>query len=231
LIEGEAIVLFGGRRIYARLFHALIDDTGPKRLGHTLMLRPPDPDAVRRRLARIGDIAAAIESGTVALGPQEEISPGLRALARGFRGAARQGGNARDCARGALAEIARVPEDLLSHRPPPPADGAPVTSVTPMLAAASTAMLAGADTAGLPHEPVDGRLAGRLAAIEHAAGASEAASCRTALAILAERGKALAAPIAVEPPAMALETFQAHLAAVMRQLETLPDTAHLRSAA
>jgi intracellular multiplication protein IcmO len=230
LIEGEAIVLFGGRRIYARVFHALIDDTGPKRLGHTLMLRPPDPDAVRHRLARIGDIAAAIESGTVVLGPQEEVSPGLRALVRGFRGAARQGGNARDCARGALAKIARVPEHLLPHRPPP-VDGAPVTSVTPMLAAASTAVLAGADTAGLPNDPVDGRLAGRLAAIEHAAGASEAASCRTALAILAERGKALAAPVAVEPPAVTVETFQAHLAAVMRQLETLPDNVHLRSAA
>jgi hypothetical protein len=89
-----------------------------------------------------------------------------------------------------------------------------------MLAAASTAMLAGADTAGLPDEPVDGRLAGRLAAIEHAAGASEAASRRTALAILAERGKALAAPVVVEPPAVTVETFQAHLAAVMRQLET-----------
>ena len=231
LIEGEAIVLFGGRRIYARVFHALIDDAGPKRLGHTLMLRPPDPDEVRHRLARIGDIAAAIESGSVALGAPEAISPGLRAIVRGFRGAARQGSKVRDCARAALAEIARVPENLLPHRLPPPADGAPVTSVTPMLVAASTAVLAGAGTAGLPSEPVDGHLAGRLAAIERAAGASDAASRRTALAILAERGAALTAPIAVEPPAMTLETFQAHLAAVMRQLETLHDTAHLRPGA
>jgi hypothetical protein len=100
-----------------------------------------------------------------------------------------------------------------------------------MLVAASTAVLAGAGTAGLPSEPVDGHLAGRLAAIERAAGASDAASRRTALAILAERGAALTAPIAVEPPAMTLETFQAHLAAVMRQLETLHDTAHLRPGA
>src|SRR5438067_8154919 len=41
LIEGEAIVLFGGRRIYARVFHAKIDDGGPKRLGRCMMLRAP----------------------------------------------------------------------------------------------------------------------------------------------------------------------------------------------
>ena len=35
LIEGEAVVLFGGRRIYARVFHAAVDDAGPKRLGRT----------------------------------------------------------------------------------------------------------------------------------------------------------------------------------------------------
>jgi hypothetical protein len=33
LIEGEAIILFGGRRIYARLFHAKIETSGPARLN------------------------------------------------------------------------------------------------------------------------------------------------------------------------------------------------------
>ena len=32
LIEGEAIILFGGRRIYARLFHAKFETSGPARL-------------------------------------------------------------------------------------------------------------------------------------------------------------------------------------------------------
>src|SRR6202034_82149 len=61
LIEGEAIVLFGGRRIYACVFHAKIDDAGPKRLGRSVMLRAPDPDAVRGRLQRSASITAAIE--------------------------------------------------------------------------------------------------------------------------------------------------------------------------
>ena len=90
LIEGEAVVLFGGRRIYARVFHAAVDDVGPKRLGRTVMLRAPDADAIREDLARIGRIASSIESGSVALAGEEEASPGLSALVRGFARAARR---------------------------------------------------------------------------------------------------------------------------------------------
>ena len=42
LIEGEAIILFGGRRIYAKLFHAEIDTRGPMRLNRPVALAPPD---------------------------------------------------------------------------------------------------------------------------------------------------------------------------------------------
>ena len=90
LIEGEAVVLFGGRRIYARVFHAAVDDVGPKRLGRTIMLRAPDADAIREDLARIGRIASSIESGSVALAGEEEASQGLSALVRGFARAARR---------------------------------------------------------------------------------------------------------------------------------------------
>jgi intracellular multiplication protein IcmO len=82
LIEGEAIVLFGGRRIYARVFHAKIDDTGPKRIGRSLMLQPPDANELRARLERAGQIAAAIETGKVMVGSNVALSPGLAALRR-----------------------------------------------------------------------------------------------------------------------------------------------------
>ena len=104
LIEGEAVVLFGGRRIYARVFHAAVDDVGPKRLGRTVMLRAPDADAIRDDLARIGRIASSIESGSVALAGEEEASPGLSALVRGFARAARRASGPRACARAALDE-------------------------------------------------------------------------------------------------------------------------------
>jgi len=231
LIEGEAIVLLGGRRIYARVFHAQIDDAGPKRLGRSVMLPNPDPDEVRGRFARLGEIAAAIERGNSALEPDEEVSPVLAALLRGFAKAARRGGDATACARSALDEIGQVREHLLSQRRPPLADGVPVTSVTPMLRAASSAIFAGPDSASHPNEPIDVQLVRSLAAIEQAAGRSASAARRTALATLAERDEALAAAIEVEPPAMTVETFQAHLAAVMRRLEALRDGTSLPKAA
>jgi intracellular multiplication protein IcmO len=231
LIEGEAIVLFGGRRIYARVFHARIDDAGPKRLGRSVMLRAPDADEVRRLFERLGRIAATIENGKLALGPEEEVSSGLAALLRGFREAAQQGGAPRACARGALEEIGRVPRDLLSSSRPQPADGSPITSVTPMLSVATTAVVPGPESAGLPSEPIDVRLVRLLSAIERTAGGSSSAARSAALSILAERDGALEASIDVEPPAMTLETFQAHLAAVMRQLEALRGVASARTAA
>ncbi len=231
LIEGEAIVLFGGRRIYARVFHAKIDDAGPKRLGRTIMLSAPASEQVRARLKYLSGIAATIESGSLASGPDEEISPGLAALLRGFRKAARRGGDAGACARSALKEIGRVPANLLSPPPSQAADGLPITGIAPMLSAASAAVIQGSGNSGLPSEPIDVDLSGRLAAIEQIAAASSSAARSAALSILAERDAALEGQIEVEPPAMTLATFQAHLAAVMRQLQRLRDGDSMRAAA
>ena len=119
LIEGEAIVLFGSRRVYARLFHARIDDAGPKRIGRSIGLRPPKPEQVRAERSRFAAIAAAIEGGRVAAGGEEEASPALAALLQGFADAAHDGGNAGARIRGALAAISQVPEEQLPARPPP----------------------------------------------------------------------------------------------------------------
>jgi intracellular multiplication protein IcmO len=56
LIEGQVILLLGGRLVDARLSHAQIADSGPKRLGRTLRLRPPDPGAIRARRDRTNEI-------------------------------------------------------------------------------------------------------------------------------------------------------------------------------
>jgi intracellular multiplication protein IcmO len=232
LIEGEAIVLFGGRRIYARVFHAQIDDRGPKRLGRTVNLRPPGPDEVRSRFERIGEIAAAIESGKVGRGPAEEVSPALAALLRGFAQAARRGGDAAACAEAAIDEVGRMPGDPLTGCTPSATDGVPVTDVTAMLAAVSKAAFAPAtDPVGEPGELIDVRLVHGLAMIERTAGVSAAVARRRALAILAERDGALAPAVVIEPPAMTVETFQAHLAAVLRELEALWDKADRQSVA
>ena len=90
LIEGEAIVLFGGRRIYARVFHAKVDDSGPKRLGRTVTLTAPDREQVRERLRRLGEIGAMIERGDLVSASGEDPSPVLDALRDGFIAAARR---------------------------------------------------------------------------------------------------------------------------------------------
>ncbi len=231
LIEGEAVVLFGGRRIYARVFHVAVDDVGPKRLGRTVMLRAPDADAIRDDLARIGRIASSIESGSVALAGEEEASPGLSALVRGFARAAQRASGPRACARAALDEIGAVPEELLTRRPGAAPDGTPMTPVTPMLAAASKGPLSGGEAEGPPNEPVDGPLLRGIAAIEGLAGASPAAARSAALSILAERDEALRAPAAVEPPPIDAATFRANLEAVMRQRAALRGPVAERKAA
>jgi hypothetical protein len=100
-----------------------------------------------------------------------------------------------------------------------------------MLSAASSAVVPGSCNTGSPSEPIDVNLSRRLAAIEQVAGASSSAARSAALSILAECDAALERRIEVEPPAIALATFQAHLAAVMRQLQTLRDGDSMRAAA
>jgi intracellular multiplication protein IcmO len=231
LIEGEAIVLFGSRRVYARLFHAEIPESNPKRIGRTMTLRPPDPTEIRKRLSRLDRIAAAISSGKVIAAAEAEPSPAIEAIQRGFMVAARNGGNARACARIALAEIGRLPVSLLPPRPPPPADGTPVTAVTPMLVAASKAVFAGTASTGLPNEPVDTALLRGIAAIERTAGVAEETIRGAALAILASRDAALAAIVPVDPPPMEATVFREHLVRVITQLEAVRDAAAPRKAA
>jgi hypothetical protein len=60
--------LFGGRRIYARVFRSQIDHAVPKRLGRGVMLPGPNRDEVRRGFEGLGHVAVAIESGNLALG-------------------------------------------------------------------------------------------------------------------------------------------------------------------
>jgi intracellular multiplication protein IcmO len=231
LIEGEAIVLFGGRRIYARVFHAKIDDAGPKRIGRSLTLHPPDAIELRARLERAGHIAAAIETGKVMVGANVALSPGLAALLRGFSTAAQSSSTALDCVRNALAEIANLPDSDLPARPAPPADGTPVTSLTPMLSVSSKHVFAGPEQACLPNEPIDDRLLRRIAEVERASGVGETMLHGAGLSILADRDEALAETVVVEPPSMSAEVLEKRINAIIEQLANMRSVGNLRSAA
>ena len=218
LEPGEAIVLFGGRRIYARVFHAKIDDAGWKRLGRTIMLPLPDRGQVLKRLGRADAMAGLIERGALTIGQEEELSPALDALIEGFTRAAQAGATGDECARSALRVVSELPEDRLPRRPQAPADGAPVTAVSPMLVAASVEPIASPDAEGRPGEPIDVTLVRRLIAIETASGLSASAARASAMLALTERDDALLRGAPRDPPAMSAEAFVAALRAVLVEL-------------
>lgn len=216
LLEGEAIFLTGGRRIYGRVFYAQIDDRGVKRLGRSVMLREPDPEAVRQRIETADALAAAIIRGTLTIGQEEPVSPVLRALVEGWDGAARGNHSGVSCARAALAAVGAVPAQNLAQVVPPP--GTPVTSLTPMMEAATASRHAGEASSKPPVPPVDAGLLRRFQQMERAAGVSAMAAREIATSIMAERDEALARLERVDPPAMSDAEFVRRLTELIEHL-------------
>ena len=221
LNKGEAIILFGGRRIYGRVFHAEIDDSGPKRLGRGVDLRPPDPASVRATHADAARLAALIANGDLARDSEGPRPPIIDALIRGFAGAATAGGEVENFAAAALQRVSELPEKMLPPRPSPPADGMPVTSMSPMLASASASPMSGPAGEEAAPGPVDLGLMQAVMAIERGAGQSERDAREAALALLGVRGQAGADSARIEPPVMTPEAFQERLAVVVRELDRL----------
>jgi intracellular multiplication protein IcmO len=230
LIEGEAIVLFGGRRIYARVFHAKVDDSGPKRLGRTVVLAAPDREQVCGRLQRLGEISAMIERGGLVTAGGEEASPVLDALRDGFIAGAKVNAGRPACAQAALAALATLPESALPPRPPPPADGSPVTAVTPMLKAAAQGPIPGPTATETTGETGSVALARSLTSVERLAGLGPIAARSTAMLAVSDREAALAQIARVEPPAMTADALCGHLRLVLVQLHALRSS-RLRRAA
>lgn len=107
LIEGEAIILFAGRRIYAKLFHAKVDSKGPVRLSRPVELRPPDVQKITGDCDRIRNIARAIKRG-IADSRKEEVSPALAAMMRGFVSAGGKKSDVRACVAAAIRAAGEV---------------------------------------------------------------------------------------------------------------------------
>ena len=230
LIEGEAIVLFGGRRIYARVFHAKIDDNGPKRIGRTVVLRLPDTDAIRDRTRRLAEITTLIERGDlIGVGVGEE-SKVIKALFEGFVAASEANLPLAECAASALSFVAALPESALPPRPPAPADGSPVTAVTQMLKAAARGPLSGLTGGAGPTDTKDIDLTRSLAAIERVVGAPPIAARAAGSTALAQRNQALNQIVIVDPPALSSDKFCRHLRDLVASLKTVAGS-DLRKAA
>jgi len=231
LIEGEAIVLFAGRRIYSRVFFAKIDGTGVKRIGRTLMLRTPDRGGILAVLKRSRRLAAVIQSGAVIGAAPEPVSPALRAFVQAFSDAAAAGSDSAACVRASLSAIGELAESALPGRPAAPADGVPVTSLRPMMFTASQQVFAGPGPTGAPNEPVDTRLLRAIGNIERMSGVQEAELRATALMTLAARDAALAEQPHVEPPPMTPEAFERLLSSIIDHVGRLRSATALTNAA
>ncbi len=124
LLPGEAIVLFGGRRVYAKLFHVQLDITGRPRLNRPLMLTAPDIAAVRGPAERVAAIRDRIEGGLLTSEQAVSPNPVLEAMISTLAAAVAAGGTAPACI-GAAVEAAGSAATASSRLLPPP----PVTGV------------------------------------------------------------------------------------------------------
>jgi intracellular multiplication protein IcmO len=100
LIEGEAIILFGGRRIYAKLFHAEIDTRGPMRLNRPIPMVPPDTERLKAQNERVEGILRAFERGLGTARTNSSVT--LTAMLEAFKGAANSGQGGDACVAAAL---------------------------------------------------------------------------------------------------------------------------------
>jgi intracellular multiplication protein IcmO len=204
LLEGEAIVMFGGRRIYAKVFYAKLDTSGPTRLSRPLMLSAPQSEEVLGDVSTTKTIIDNLVSGRTAGPDRVEESPALTAMLDAFSEAARTRQPMAACAATAIraAGAAYLAMQQAGQVNPDGGPGAepPVTDLLPMLeATSSTALVEEADP-GMPARPVNADAMRLLMAIETYASGLPHVARRDSLAALAERDRARELPPKVTPP-------------------------------
>jgi intracellular multiplication protein IcmO len=115
LIEGEAIILFGGRRIHAKLFHADVKVKGPMRLNRCLALPAPDVKKIKASAAKVDALIGRIERGLASDSRRAQPSPPLEAMIQAFARASVEGRKAEAC----IAEALRAVGERAKETPAP----------------------------------------------------------------------------------------------------------------
>ena len=229
LIEGEAIVLFGNRRVYAKLFYAKLDVRGGRlRLNRPAVLRPPALETIERTAARTASIRALIESGGAqAASSQVDTRPVLAAIVEGFRREKEAGKPLADCVQASImaagmpapasspsAQTSMSGHGLASRSIP----DAPGSDYDAMLESVGRLPVAETDTAPiLPPTAGDLDLIDMLTAIEEHSGQFRAQARVRAMQVLAERDAALAG-INHELPAIRPEALAQIIQAMIVEL-------------
>ena len=84
LIEGEAIIVFGKDRVYAKLFYAHLDPRGAMRLNRPIVLPLPEIGRLKEEHRRSSTAADALVKGRAAGRVETSSSPTLEALIAGL---------------------------------------------------------------------------------------------------------------------------------------------------
>ena len=188
LIEGEAIILFGGRRIYAKLFHAEIDTRGPMRLNRPVALAPPDVESLKAASEHVGAVLKALEGGLGTGRPKRSAT--LAAMLGAFQHAAAAGQGGEACVEAALEAAKDHPmarEEIEALAPNLPLE-AMLTAAARRPPQAPLGPAPPSAPAGGPAEPARET----LESIEASAGASRTGA-RTAATALLAAGQAIEA--------------------------------------
>lgn len=221
LIEGEAIILFGGRRIYAKLFHAALDTAGSMRLNRPLMLPSPMPGRVQDR-EKAKSVALALRMRLLAGLPEAPTSKTLAAMIVSMWNSAQAGATPDACMNAAIGAAAAEPwveiadGDLVDKD----ADRSINTAFTPMIEDALQPR-EGEWREPAPAAPIDGELFHRLVAIERARGGPTHLARQNALIAQAERDDARITAVFREPP----PTSAIELCILIHKLSRLLDIA------
>lgn len=250
LQEGEAVLLTGAERVYARLFYQPLEIKAKPRLNRPLMLAAPDAAAVRGFSERTAAVRARIEEGSLYDERERPLEGVLAAMAEALERADAAGASpsewataaldAAGCASAAPAGGTVVPlrpsvdaspdagvagdEDENEDAAPPPSaagTGRPVTEFTPMLDVVAVAPPQAATPAPKPREPVDDKLLKALIGIEAAAGAPKARARASALAALGARDAALAAIQLPDSPRAAVAGVQDRVERLTARIDDL----------
>jgi intracellular multiplication protein IcmO len=196
LIEGEAIILFGGRRIYAKLFHAEIDMAGPMRLNRPIPLSSPDVEALKVLSDEVGAALKALEQG---LGTRRtKRSTTLAAMLNAFRDAAAAGQGGEACVEAAIEAARQHPmteAEIEALKPDSPLEA--------MLTAAARRPPRAPIAPPAPYVPVEGSADAALEALEsvEAAAGSPRREARKAAGALLAAGQAIERSPGAEAPA------------------------------
>jgi intracellular multiplication protein IcmO len=214
LLEGEAIVLFGGRRIYAKLFYAKVSSEGSIRLNVPLMLAAPAGDPLRNSCAITRALTEMITAGDLTREETVPVSPVLRALIDGFKASDAADIDRRVIAAiGAVESVAPDPRPDGTHAEPPEGD------FRQMLGdAAESRPEGGNDSEDLSGGGVDPETVPMITEIERLAGATGAAARRNSLAAVGAGQNSSKSAFPITPPPMTATELRLRIDEVVERL-------------